>query len=146
MTIDWFLTTITTITRKMYMLPPWLWGYMPPSAAKHFCGSAEGHHQKSGDSGERKPEEVHLAPLSVFCKFAHPLKRYFVVFYLAHLGVAIECYLPYWHDHEWDAERDRWISEQYGVRIVRFTLAELQTEGFTSRLAEISPHTTKEVA
>ncbi len=63
------------------------------------------------------------------------LGRHWVDFYLPDRKLVIECDEPYWHDKEKDAARDTRLASQYGVRVVRYSTADITVPEFEQRFA-----------
>ena len=72
--------------------------------------------------------EKALEKLKLDFKWEHKIGRYWIDFYLPNFNIAIECDEPYWHDAERDNARDKYLIDNFNVKVLRFTTTEIKNE------------------
>jgi very-short-patch-repair endonuclease len=78
--------------------------------------------------------------LEVRYSFDHRFGRYYVDFYLPNYAIGLECDGAYWHQNQQrDADRDAWLEDRYGLRIIRLPEAQIRAgiEGYLRRLLDL---------
>ena len=79
---------------------------------------------------EAKMREAHKNMLHLPCQSVSVrCTKYFVDFYLPEDKIAFEADGEYWHRNrgEYDAKRDLWIFDNFGVVVIRFSEKELKS-------------------